>query len=82
MRTIHVEPGCELDLALQDATDEPVVLERRGLRYRLTPLGATATVAGTARDPARLEAALTASAGALTGVDIEALLADLGEQRV
>ena len=35
-RTIHVEPGSELDRILREAGETPVELEQRGVRYRVT----------------------------------------------
>ncbi len=34
--TIHVEPGSDLERALNEAGDAPIELENRGTRYRVT----------------------------------------------
>lgn len=32
---IHVDPGSDLDRIIEEAGDRPVVLQRKGIRYRL-----------------------------------------------
>jgi hypothetical protein len=82
MRTIHVAPGSELDRLLEDFSDASVEIERRGIRYRLNRIEPpTDDDIWTNYDPARVDAALVSSAGALAGVDVDALLADLAAQR-
>ena len=82
MRTIHVAPGSELDRLLEDIVDAPVELERGGVRYRVNRIEPSVVAdAWATYDPARVDAALLTSAGALTGVDVDALLADLAVQR-
>ncbi|HET9016511.1 MAG TPA: hypothetical protein VFN57_13010 [Thermomicrobiaceae bacterium] len=34
-KTVHVDPGSELDRALEEAASVPIELERRGVRYRV-----------------------------------------------
>ena len=62
-----------------DGAAEAVIVERAGRLYKLTPEAPQATLPG--YDPARAQAALRASAGALTGVDRDELLADVRAQR-
>ncbi len=90
-KTIHVEPGSELDRLLDETGDHPVELERRGARFRITRVGETVDAprieladeqdiwAG--YDSAKVLRAVGVSAGALHGVDTEQLKRDLAEER-
>ncbi len=75
--TIKVDPASELARALADA-DGPVVLDSGGVRYRVER-EAEERFAG--YDVERVRDALRRSAGALAGVDVEALTRELREQR-
>lgn len=79
--TITVDPSSELGRALAQPTRR-VVLESGGVRYRVEPERATATDDLFANyDPERIRDALRRSAGALKGVDVEALKRELRAQR-
>jgi hypothetical protein len=75
---IVVQSEGEVGQLLKQADEAPLFLERNGVRYRVSrerdDLFAD-------YDPAAVRVALEKSRGALTGVDIEALKADLREQR-
>lgn len=73
--TITIDPASALARALADA-DAPVVLDSDGVRYSVAREDAFAR-----HDAAAVRRGLRESRGALSGVDIEALLEDLGEQR-
>ncbi len=79
--TIKVDPGSELARALIDANGS-VVLDSGGVRYRVQREAETeADRLFAGYDVERVRDALPRSAGALAGVDVEALLRDLREQR-
>jgi hypothetical protein len=90
-RTIQVEPGSELDHALDEEAATPVELERSGVRYRVTRVDgirrpSRVKLADDADiwagyDPERVRAGLRKSVGVLRGVDLDQLRADLAEQR-
>lgn len=73
---IHVDPGSDLDCLLEEVGSRPIVLERRGVRYRLNrePL----SIADEANiwanyDPERARVAIRRAAGAWSDVDTEAI---------
>jgi hypothetical protein len=74
--TITVDPDSELARVLDAADARPVVLDSRGVRYRVEPEDVFARY-----DPRQALAALRRGRGALKGVDTDKLLADLAEQR-
>lgn len=81
---IIVEPGSELDRALESADDAPLELEWRGVRYQVvravTPAETTDIWEG--YDPKRANSALAAAAGGWVGlIDSEALKAYISERR-
>ncbi len=90
-KTIHVEPGSELDRLLHELDDAPVELEQHGVRYRLIRLAETSIDrplqladeqdiwAG--YDPENVRASMHAAAGSWHDVDTEALKADLYRAR-
>jgi hypothetical protein len=90
-KTIHVEPGSELDRVLQEAGDAPIELEQRGVRYRVIRVGSAVESRPIALadqgdiwagyDPERVRHGLRGSSGALRGVDRDQLGRDLAEQR-
>ena len=80
-KTVHVRPGSELDCLLDQAAGDPLVVERDGKLYRLEPVDVAPNVPESSYDPERVRQALQATAGALRGVDIDALLADLRTER-
>lgn len=80
-RTLPVEPGSQLDAALDATPDAPLLLERAGRLYRLEPVGVSAHAKDAGLDPAGVRAALRRGAGFLKGVDVEELLADIRAQR-
>jgi hypothetical protein len=73
--TIPLDPASELARTLADA-DGPVVLESNGVRYTVDREDVFAGY-----DTEAVRRGLRQSRGALAGVDTEALLADLAEQR-
>jgi hypothetical protein len=77
-RTVVVAPDSEVGKLLEQADRAPLVIERNGARYRVMR-EKDDPFAG--YDPERALEALRRSAGALAGVDVEALKADLREQR-
>jgi len=86
-KTVHVEPGSDLDRLLREAEDTPLELERRGVRYRLDRVDA-ATATPPAQTPpspeqvARSIAGIKAAAGAWKDlVDAEAFTAYIRQRR-
>lgn len=73
--TITIDPASELARALADA-EVPVVLDSNGVRYTVDREDVFARY-----DAQVVLHGLRQSRGALDGVDTEALLADLAEQR-
>lgn len=80
-RTVPVEPGSQLDAALDATPDAPLLLERAGRLYRLEPVGRSARVLEAGADEERVRQALRQGAGFLNGIDVEELLADIRAQR-
>jgi hypothetical protein len=94
-RVIQIEPGSEVERLLREAVDEHADLATNDARYRVVRVDVAASVDADMTDvtladerdiwadydPARAQAGLRHSAGALRGVDREQLLADLAEQR-
>jgi hypothetical protein len=77
-KTIVVEPDSEIGRLLKQADEQPLLVQKNGVRYRVSrevddPFANY--------DPERALEALRKSAGALKGVDIEKLKAELREQR-
>ena len=73
--TITLDPASDLARALADA-DMPVVLDSNGVRYTVDREDGFAGY-----DVQAVLRGSRLSRGALTGIDTEALLADLAEQR-
>ncbi|HET7037535.1 MAG TPA: hypothetical protein VFI42_17755 [Thermomicrobiaceae bacterium] len=90
-KTIHIQPGSELDHVLKEAGEVDIELEANGVRYRVSRIAVehleSRVMLADERDiwagyaPERVRAALRQSAGGLRGVDRDQLLADLSEQR-
>ena|SRR5579884_1854909 len=83
-KTIHVEPGSQLDRALEAAGDAPVELERRGVRYRLNRVGAPVSSAPppTPEQVARSIAGIREAAGGWQGlVDADSFTSYIRERR-
>ena len=90
-KTIRVEPGSEIDQLLDETGDQPVELERRGVRFLITRMSDDVEMprieladehdVWAGYDPAKVLRAVGASAGALQGVDTEQLKRDLAEER-
>ncbi len=78
-KRIHVDRDTTVSDLLQEADRAPVVLEKDGLLYRLTQ--AQPADLRPDYDPERTRRALARSAGALKGVDVDELLADIYAQR-
>jgi hypothetical protein len=73
----RIEPDSELARLLDAVGDTPILLERDGELYRLVKEAEI----GAGYDPQRTRVALRNSAGALRGVDREALLNDIQQAR-
>ncbi len=67
-RTVDVEPGSEIAQLLDDASGEPLILVRNGVRYRL---GRDDEDPWTNYDPEKVRAGMRAAAGKWTGMDAE-----------
>ena len=90
-KTIHVEPGSELDRILEAAGDTPVELEKRGVRYRVVKLGVAPSGhqgqladehdLWRGYDPEKARASMRAAADSWHDIDAEALKADLYQAR-
>lgn len=74
--TITLNADDELARSLAAAAGKPVIVACNGVRYRIEPEDPFAFY-----DPEKVRAALHKSAGALKGVDVEQLRADLREAR-
>ena len=78
-KRIKVQPGSELARLLEEANEAPLLLEKEGVLYHVTPSGQEDIWAD--YDPKQVRAGLKESAGALSGVDTKELLADIHESR-
>ncbi len=76
--TINVDPDSELARELDEAAANPVVLERNGVRFRVSP---EADDPWANYDPAKLRASLRRFAGLISREEAEALKADLYRAR-
>lgn len=76
--TIVIDPESELGQALAAVDDAPLLLERSGARFQVTRVR---DALWADYDPQRVRRALRESAGALAGVDVDALKQELREQR-
>jgi hypothetical protein len=73
-KTIHVEPGGELDRLLDEAADGPIVLERDGVRYRLGRIDAEPDEdSAFVYDPEKAIAGMHAAAGFLSDEEADRL---------
>ncbi len=83
----RMHPEHELELARRldraEAEREPVLVEIAGNRYRLVPDDEIETTEDPAAgyDPAKVRAAINASAGVFAGMDVAAFLAEIAEAR-
>ena len=75
----EIRPDSELARLLDQAGEDPVVLEKNGKRYRLVE--EVVDDIWESYDPAQVKAALLASAGALADVDRQQLLDDIHAAR-
>ena len=82
-KVIHVEPGSELDRVLEAAGDTPVELERGGVRYRLSQVGAPRSEQlWKDYDPERAAESIRKAAGGWKdNIDAEAFKAYIYERR-
>jgi len=78
-KRIKVEPGSELARLLEEVGESPLLLEKDGVLYQLTPSSQEDIWAD--YNPERVKAGLRQSAGALAGVDTTQLLADIHQSR-
>jgi hypothetical protein len=81
-KVIHVEPGSELDRALDEAGETPIELEKDGARYRLDRVNATESI----DRPSAAQVALSIegirkAAGSWSDIDAEAFKAYIRERR-
>jgi hypothetical protein len=79
-RTVVVAPDSEVGKLLEQADQAPLVIERNGARYRVVR-EPDAVDPFADYDPVEARAALNRVFGILSGVDREALKAELREQR-
>lgn len=77
-KTITVEPDSEVARVLEQAAEAPILVESRGTRYRVVREGGDPFAN---YDPERARAAAERAFGSLKGIDVEAFLAELKEQR-
>ncbi len=81
-KVVHVEPGSELDRALDDADENAIQIERDGVRYRLERVvDRTATDIWDGYDPDIARAGMRAAAGTWSDIDVEHLKAELYRAR-
>jgi hypothetical protein len=78
MKTLTVEPNSELDALLDSIDQEPAVLIRRGVRYRIQREGDDPFAN---YDPERACAAMHAMAGMLKGIDVPKFLEEIKANR-
>jgi hypothetical protein len=79
-----VDPESELGHRLREASQQPVILETEGVRFRVireTDEIPTTDDPWANYDPEKAIAAIHASAGALDGVNVEQLLKDIYDER-
>jgi hypothetical protein len=79
-RTLPVEPGSQLDAALGETPDAPLLLERAGRLYRLEPIDEQSQTRDSLEGEAA-QAAIRRAAGILRGLDVDAFLRELRLQR-
>jgi hypothetical protein len=77
-KTITVEPDSEVAQVLDQATEAPILIESRGTRFRVVREGEDPFAN---YDPERVRSALDRMFGTLKGIDVDAFLAELREQR-
>jgi hypothetical protein len=77
-KVIPVEPGSDVDEFLEQAVEQPIIAVVRGRRFRVVqePEDIFANY-----DPERVKAGLSRITGLLKGVDVDALLEELRQQR-
>lgn len=76
-KTIHVDPNSELSHLLDEAADQPVVLERNGKRYRIS----REDDRWASYDPEAVREAMRAMAGTITPEEGERRKAELYRAR-
>lgn len=82
LKTIHVEPGSEVDRLLDEAAAGPIVLERHGERFRLNRVAMnTADDLWTGYSAAQAITNMRAAAGSWSDIDAEELKAYLYRAR-
>ena len=73
-KTIHIEPGGEIDRLLDEAKEGPITIEREGVRYHISRILADHEDDEEFEyDPERARAGMRAAAGFLTDEDAERL---------
>lgn len=80
-KKIKVAPGSELARLLTQAASTPLLIEKDGELYRLDRIEKEPESIWKDYDPEKVKEALRKSAGALAGVDTDALLRDIHEAR-
>ena len=79
IRRFEISPNSELAQLLDEAGEDPVVLDYLGRRFRLVE--ETSGDIWMSYDPVQVKAALEASAGALVDVDRQHMLDDIRTSR-
>jgi hypothetical protein len=77
-KEIPVEPGSDVDEFLRQAEDQPIIAVAHGRRFRVVREQEDVFAN---YDPERVRDGLARISGLLKGVDVEALKAELREQR-
>jgi hypothetical protein len=78
LKTIAVEPVSEVAEVLSQAARAPILVESRGVRYRVVREGEDPFEN---YDPERARAGAERAFGRLVGLDVDAFLAEIKEQR-
>ena len=81
LRKIKVAPGSEVASLLSEVADAPLLLEKNGELFRLDRMQTEQENIWKNYDPQKVKEGLKKSAGAFQGVDRDALLRDIHEQR-
>ena len=79
LKRIAVEPGSEIANLLEEASTTPLLLEKDGMLYRLTPEEQADIWAG--YDPDKVREAVAKTAGSWSDIDPDALIAAIYKAR-
>lgn len=75
---MHTPPDIDLARLLEQANAQSIVIEKNGVRYRITREDADPWAG---YDPEKVRAAIARSAGLFKGIDHEALIREVYEAR-